>query len=373
MPDVLDGTHTSFVDVWPETAADVRFAGNDPIINAARRAFEARDDFSRGVRGIYRPKRSYLYVTERSQSAPEVDLAKDGTFTLTMFGARELPIPCGDRWSLRQLRTRHSAAGFVAESRDGLNIPSATLFANGGSLQIAAATNATRDEIAHESFEFFDARALITPLQTGDGNITFTTAGLSGIQVTDARAHTGRRSLRVSQDTALQQTTLQLVPGKRYVLSAWQAIEPRGRPLAPPEIAGVRVDFTSKRTGAVISSQLHTASGPIIEGWQRIDGTIDVPNQAADLILWLVNSGGGRRNSQTLYIDDLRILPEDAGFESYVYESSTLRLVATLDENNFATLFAYAPDGKVNSIRRETVRGVLTVAESRLHVKERRP
>jgi hypothetical protein len=45
-------------------------------------------------------------------------------------------------------------------------------------------------------------------------------------------------------------------------------------------------------------------------------------------------------------------------------------MTAKLDENNFATFYRYTPDGKVDLVRRETVRGVLTQRESRIHIRE---
>ena len=46
-------------------------------------------------------------------------------------------------------------------------------------------------------------------------------------------------------------------------------------------------------------------------------------------------------------------------------------MTARLDENNFATLYRYTPDGKVDLVRRETVRGIFAQQEGRSHLRER--
>ena len=82
-------------------------------------------------------------------------------------------------------------------------------------------------------------------------------------------------------------------------------------------------------------------------------------------------NGSGSQVGRLVFFDDVRIFPEAASFESYVYDLQTRRLIAKLDENNFASLFGYSPDGRVEVIRHETVRGVLAESESRLHIRER--
>jgi hypothetical protein len=51
--------------------------------------------------------------------------------------------------------------------------------------------------------------------------------------------------------------------------------------------------------------------------------------------------------------------------KSYVYDPLTLRLAATLDENNYATFYEYDEEGALTRTKKETTRGVYTIQEVR--------
>ena len=50
---------------------------------------------------------------------------------------------------------------------------------------------------------------------------------------------------------------------------------------------------------------------------------------------------------------------------SYVYDPVNLRLVAELDERNYATLYEYDEQGKLIRTKKETERGIMTITENR--------
>ena len=77
-------------------------------------------------------------------------------------------------------------------------------------------------------------------------------------------------------------------------------------------------------------------------------------------------SGGG------LYVDDIRIFPEDGGIQTYVYNPVNYRLVATLDGNNYATFYSYDAEGNLFLVRKETKEGIVTVQEALSYLKNRR-
>jgi hypothetical protein len=392
---VLDASHTLYGDSWPDAANDVRFSGDDAQVALAQAAFAARDAFARGAQGIFRPVADYAFVTARSQSQPGVDLRTDGTYTLTLFGSGNSPPLCGDQWRLQRLHKRYSSDGFGVDDENALQVPSSVIYGAHGTLPIAAATNARRDEtadeIAYEGFEGPDAGTSFTVTQTGEGNIQFAplqdcaldhAPGLPSntcvlwqnyVSITDQLAHSGRNSLMVTMDASFRQPLLRLIPGKSYVISGWVSLGAPGT--AAADAATYAADASQPRglrlryvTGA---SPVFQPSGPVIDGWQRIDGTFtagETVRFGPPTLDFL--SGNGSQIGAPTYFDDIRIFPEDASLETYVYDPKTLRMIAQLDENNFASFFGYAPDGKVELVRRETVRGVLAEREARLHVRE---
>jgi hypothetical protein len=51
--------------------------------------------------------------------------------------------------------------------------------------------------------------------------------------------------------------------------------------------------------------------------------------------------------------------------KSYIYNATNLRLMAELDENNYATFYEYDDDGTLIRVKKETERGIMTIKESR--------
>lgn len=83
--------------------------------------------------------------------------------------------------------------------------------------------------------------------------------------------------------------------------------------------------------GQVISSEQATPSGPIVDGWQRIEKGFTMAPGAAKFQVQFGTSG------VPVYFDDIRIFPSDGSMKCYVYDPENLRFVAELDERHFAT------------------------------------
>jgi hypothetical protein len=66
-----------------------------------------------------------------------------------------------------------------------------------------------------------------------------------------------------------------------------------------------------------------------------------------------------------ILVDDIRVHPFNANMKSFVYDPVTLRLMAELDENNYATYFEYDDEGNLMRQKKETERGIMTVKETR--------
>lgn len=101
-------------------------------------------------------------------------------------------------------------------------------------------------------------------------------------------------------------------------------------------------------------------SGPIIDGWQRVEGEFTAPVGATSMTLNLVNNGAGQ-----LYVDDIRIHPFNANMKNYVYDPVNLRLVAELDANNYASFYEYDEEGTLVRTKVETREGIKTITETR--------
>lgn len=150
------------------------------------------------------------------------------------------------------------------------------------------------------------------------------------------------------------------VPGKKYLVSGW--VKEDGAPLAKTAYTfpGIVISCPS----AAYTSPTFTATGAIIDGWQRVEGEFIIPAAATDLAIQLECSSGD------CYFDDIRVLPFDGSMKSYVYDNISMRLVAELDERNYATLYEYDEQGMLVRVKKETEKGIMTIKENRNNTKK---
>ncbi|MCI5059424.1 MAG: hypothetical protein MRY83_25145 [Flavobacteriales bacterium] len=148
-------------------------------------------------------------------------------------------------------------------------------------------------------------------------------------------------------------------PGKKYILEAWSKQANAGPTTTNYDDPEISLNF--QPSGSVGPFK---PSGIIIDGWQRIEEEFVIPVNATQLSLNLGSAGGD------VYFDDIRIYPFDGNAKSYVYDPVSLRLVAELDERNYATFYEYDEEGKLTRVKKETERGVMTIQETRTHIRK---
>jgi len=146
----------------------------------------------------------------------------------------------------------------------------------------------------------------------------------------------------------------------KYVVSTWVKEGDNGPFITDYEHSFLKVSFAG---GSLLNYTLQP-SGNIIDGWQKIEGIIEVPIGATGIKLILgVSEGEG-------YFDDVRFYPFEGSMMSYVYDPITLRLMAELDERNYATFYEYDEEGKLIRVKKETEKGVMTIQENRDNIKK---
>jgi hypothetical protein len=148
------------------------------------------------------------------------------------------------------------------------------------------------------------------------------------------------------------------IAGKKYLVSAW---------VKEHNASQTKTSYTYPRIYIIypdssITIGPFTPTGQIIDGWQRIEGEFTIPEGTAQIQLKLDCQTGD------CYFDDLRIQPFDGSMKAYVYDPVTLRLVAELDERNYATIYEYDEEGKLIRVKKETERGIMTIQESKTSI-----
>lgn len=152
--------------------------------------------------------------------------------------------------------------------------------------------------------------------------------------------------------------------GKKYVISAW--VKEDESPAKTFENAyltlvfGFVNDWQHEGEQRIVLGPFY-AKGNIIDGWQRVEETFIVPKDVETISVRLNNQG----DNDNVFFDDIRIYPFDGNMKSYVYDPQTKRLVAEMDQNNYATLYEYNDEGDMIRIKKETEKGIMTISESR--------
>ncbi|WP_177731368.1 MULTISPECIES: hypothetical protein [Flavobacterium] len=152
--------------------------------------------------------------------------------------------------------------------------------------------------------------------------------------------------------------SFQPAPGK-YVVSGWiKEIHPTQQ----LTYTGM-IKINMSNTTSPLLATLHPV-GEIIDGWQLIAGVVEIvfiPATVPGLEIELVCSN----TATECYFDDIRFHPYNGSMKSFVYDEQTQRLMAELDENNYATFYEYDLEGGLIRVKKETEKGVFTIQETR--------
>lgn len=310
-----------------------------------------------GIPNIYRSLRANLYVTERNQTGAHnqyaTNTAYDGTFvTFSPFyhgrgNANNMQKP----WTWTAEITKYSPFNFEIENVNALGIYSSALYGYKNSLATAVANNARYYEIGFDGFENDNN------IEVGQQRGHIHCHATNNTHVSSLYAHTGNWSLQTSKLTVDigPRSHLQLQHGKKYIFSCWV----RKENCLTSGNLGDDYSFTYN------NSSVPVAKEPKVECWQRIEMEFEYDNLANDILeLELSHTINGR-----FFVDDIRIIPADATFKSYIYNPHNYRLIAELDENNFATFYNYDEEGGVVQVKKETEKGIMTVKTTRQHLK----
>ena len=162
------------------------------------------------------------------------------------------------------------------------------------------------------------------------------------------------------------------IRGKKYMISAW--VREEGTNLQNFDNGYLTLAFGYVNPGDHAGEKIKILGpfhpkGNIIDGWQRIEEEFTVPGQFETISVRLNNKG----NSDNVYFDDVRIYPFDGNMKSFVYDPETKRLVAEMDQNNYATVYEYNDEGEMVRVKKETERGMMTISESRNGTHKKNP
>lgn len=126
-------------------------------------------------------------------------------------------------------------------------------------------------------------------------------------------------------------------------------------------IGGSASEITIKATtnsGTEIVLASANTEGKSIEGWKQVNAVFVIPPNLRSITVEL------NANTTTWY-DDIRIQPFNSSMKTFVYSPSSLRLMAMLDENNYAAIYEYDNEGNLVRTKKETEDNIVTLQEIR--------
>jgi hypothetical protein len=354
--------------------------------------------YLRGEKGNWREWAAYAWVGPRNYTQDHT--RRDGVFqTYQPFWIKgtnptdvstckmnDYVLYAGNNPGWRKLKevTAYNAYGLPVEALDASLIPSTAVYAFNYSKPIAVAQNARNKQANSLSFE--DLLQLQNETKRKNGiwpslKPEFVSWGVPGSPLdyvynygnkywapknTDyvenaivdvAQSHSGRYSLKFNGLGNVRIAGVADFAGVSYChISLW--VKRNG---SAPVANNIQVYATGKTPGGSPISQLFNAFAiktGSIDGWYKYEGkiTMSLLQAYSDINI----------QAQAGYIlDDIRIMPDGANMKSFVYDPFNSRLLAELDENNFATFYEYDQEGVLVRVKKESERGILTVNEHR--------
>jgi YD repeat-containing protein len=134
--------------------------------------------------------------------------------------------------------------------------------------------------------------------------------------------------------------------------------------IASPVFQYSTANIYIETTGTGAQSVALAPVGPIINGWQKMEGSITIPANATAFKVRLATG------VNTTYFDDLRVHPDKASMKTFAYDPTSQRLLAEMDENNYATFYEYDAEGNLIRVKKETYNGIMTLKETRQNLKK---
>lgn len=416
---VLSSNLRNLIDLNAKTYAD-------STTRIANKYFAHANDinpYASGERGQWRLLSEYKYHTNRKYGSATSRTSGLYTASSLFSPSTGLPIPmCStspynylvpvfsdSNWHPMRTITKWSPFGKEVENMDAIGNYSTAEYGYNEELAVSVTANAKQGEVLSLGFEdnnllkeiedtlyfrYFTYHSVgVGPLSTPSSRYQMT---LPTPNISDAAAHTGLYSYKTENDyayipipinrnnytgivrkynnyfstspttgyhytSANEYLGFGVCPKTDYILNFWVKVGfTTSNSIAFRYLGNFAVEVFSGGSMTSYSAEIKTN---LIDGWQQMEVKFPVP-ESADSI---------RTNfAKDYYIDDLRIFPVKANMKAFVYgpvstslPTARQKLMATLDENNFATLYEYDHEGNLVRVKKETTKGIMTVSESR--------
>ncbi len=363
-----------------------------------------------GLKGNWKPKISYKYLTDRTPtpfftgvtpSGDVTDIRNNGTYEdfssfWQLNGINEWEANTTD-WTWSVKNNQFDPLAHTAETENALGIlGSATYNLNHVATEMVA-NNAGYWQIAFENYE--DDIFLDTYQPSECHAKHFDIAPDEDGEISRRYAHSGNFSMRlISGGYADYTHTLTTIEGTRSIYETPPMVidaddcMPEFAPALTEEGAEYLLTFWYKDPfdkttyeGSMLSVEVKLdiqdlidgdiLIGDEIDGWRRVECKFILPETIdemdANQFKIKISNTDVSSPGNSLYIDDVKVLPIKAQANCYVYDFISQRLMAELDDNHYTTFYEYDDEGNLLRIKKETERGVFTIQDARYNIQKR--
>jgi len=406
-PETMSGTCASF-SCFPLRHCEEVFTYDDFCMGGIG---DNINPYLSGLKGNWRPKMGYKYLTERTPDKDATGIGNE-VFEIQNHGIykdfssfwqlneENQWVKHPENWQWTMQSTLFDPMAHVAETKNALDIYSASTYNLNHIATEMVANNAGYWQIAFENYE--DNLFLDTYQPSICHARHFELAPETNAEISRKYAHSGLFSMKIEGGGSVKYeqplTTLyeermeyptpplyieakdcmpEFAPGvsdrnMEYLLTFWFRHPSQNTLVITDKLD---VSITLDETELIIGEPDIDNE---IDGWRRVTCSFIMPDEIepTDLTnpnLFEVNisnvviaPGDGE-----IYIDDIKIMPKAAQANCYVYDFLTQRLMAEMDDNHYATFYEYNEEGTLLRIKKETERGIYTIQEARYNTPNR--
>jgi hypothetical protein len=280
-----------------------------------------------------------------------------GVFKLQLFNWQNTSQNDTTHWIKLSTVTNYSPDGNAQEEKDVMGIYSAAKFGYKGTQPYLVAKNCEYQSVQFDGFE-----KIYTGNKFEDGwtpSSTFVRDSLTG-------GHSGKSCLKFTQGTSADSIDLKplritsQISTNGLSLKVWVKEDTSQNSITP--IMG-RIKQGATKINITFTKIARTGEWTLYEA-QVSGSALSGFSTSSDITPWILSNYTGGRS---LYIDDVRLQPLDAQVVCYVYDISTMRLIAMFDDQHFGMFYQYNGEGKLVRKMVETVQGTKTITETQYH------
>ena len=279
---------------------------------------------------------------------------------MVMFNWKNEQLNNSTEWLLTNQTNRYSPNGDPLEDQDVLGIKQTAKYGYNNTLPVLVAENASDHSVLYTSWEY-----VFPGTNTMDDGVHVDFA--NGSRQND-RAHTGEYSCRLATQSgsdAYRMGEIRItnqIKQEGMMLRTWVWVDPtkpeitnemNARYHRPTQSVWWPVYIPMKKISGAGEWVLYEGMMPsgVFSSWNV--GEIMELGLQVDMTNYAVGD---------IWVDDFRAQPLQSEMICYVYDNAQ-RLVATLDDQHYATLFQYNYEGLLVRKLKETIEGVKTLSE----------